>query len=280
MARNKSWFRMAKKSNDLAEIEIFDEIDPFWGVGAKEFKARLDEVRDAKSIRLLLNSPGGSVFEGLAIYNILKDVRAKLDVEVVGLAASIASVVAQAGKTLVMGEGSYYMIHNPWTLMVGGASDLRSTADLLDKIKGDLVGIYATNSGLSEDEIAAMMDEETWLGAAEAVEKGFASGMADYGDVAARAASFPISRYKFNHAPTALADASASQSISTIRDFEGFLRDSGFSKPEAVALASQGWKAMERGEPDFMETRGEPAPKSGIKPSLLIAEIEVNEGVI
>lgn len=244
--KNKSWFSMVKKSDEVAEISIFDEIDPFWGIGPKQFKDELDEVRGAKSIKLLLNSPGGSVFDGMAVYNLLSSVRDKLDVEVIGLAASISSIIAMAGKSLAIAEGAYLMIHDPFTVTVGGAEDLRKTADLLDTMKGEFIAIYAKKSGLEDKEISKMMDDETWFTASQAVEKGFADSIEDYGEVAANASRFNLAKYGFGHAPQMLADSTEEKKVTTPRELEGILRDAGFSKAEAVAIASQGFKALDR----------------------------------
>lgn len=278
MARNKSWFKMLKQSADVAEIEIFDEIDSFWGLGPKEFKARFDEVKDAKTIKLQLNSVGGSVFDGMAIYNILATARDRLEVEIVGLAASISSIIALAGNKLTMAEGSYFMIHNPWTFVAGGADDLRKTADLLEKMKGEFVSIYEKNSTISAEKIGELMDAETWMTAAEAVEMGFADDTADYGELAAKV-TIPASRYGFNKIPDALACAGDGNHVATVRELESLLRDAGgFSKRDAVAIASQGWKALGRGDPDAEDgaQRGDPARVQNDSLEMLIREREID----
>lgn len=258
MSRNKSWFKMETKSPDLAEIEIFDEIDSFWGMGPKEFKAKFDEIKSAKTIKLLLNSPGGSVFDGMAIYNILAAERPKLEIEVLGLAASIASIIALAGSKLTMAEGSYYMIHSPWTLAMGDSEELRKTADILDKMGGEFEKMYTAKTGLSADEIKKMMADETWLTASEAVDKGFADETKDYGQIAAKISGCAIAK-NFVHIPEALAKAGEPKQITNPRDLENLLRDAGgMSKSEAVAIVANGWKAVARGEPAAVE-RGEPA---------------------
>lgn len=250
MARTKGWFRMEKKSAEYAEIEIFDEIDAFWGIGPKEFKERFDEIKDAASIKLLLNSPGGSVFDGMAIYHLLEKERDRLEVEVVGLAASIASIVALAGSRMTVAKGAYYMIHNPWTLVMGGAEDLRKTADTLDKLKADFVSIYRDWSGLEEPAIVEMMDAETWMTSAEAVANGFAEGEEDYGDVAARASAFGLKKYGFAKVPEALTSGDTLKKVSTPRELESLLRDAGgLSKNEAVKIVADGWKALSQGDP-------------------------------
>lgn len=275
--KTKSWFSMASKSDEVAEISIFDEIDPFWGIGPKQFKDELDKVRGAKSIKLLLNSPGGSVFDGMAVYNLLASVRDKLDVEVIGLAASIASIIAMAGKSLTVAEGAYLMIHDPFTLAVGGADDLRKTADLLDTMKGEFVAIYAKRSGLSDTEIADMMSEETWFTASEAVDKGFADGVEEYGEVAANASRFNLAKYGFGNTPSMLAESGEGKKITTPRELEGILRDAGFSKSEAVAIASRGLKALDRrdseeGDQRESEVRAETSEQIKIRMNALLEE--------
>lgn len=244
MGIKSKWFAIDAKS-EAAEISIFDEIGGY-GVSVSEFKDAFDLIREQKDIRLLLNSPGGSVTEGMALYNLLVGIRAKLTVEVLGVAASIASIVALAGRELVMGEGSYYMIHNPWTITWGDADQLRKDAEVLDKMRGELVNIYVSRSGLSAKEVGQMMDDETWLTADEAKAKGFASSVLR--TTKAAALSFDLARIGFQHTPRALVSHPSAKDIKTIRDFENFLRDAGFSKPEAEALASSGFKALRRGD--------------------------------
>jgi ATP-dependent Clp endopeptidase proteolytic subunit ClpP len=275
MARNKAWFRMEKKSDDYAEIEIFDEIDAFWGIGPKEFKAKLDEIKGAKSIKLFLNSPGGSVFDGMAICNILAAHRDKLDIEVVGLAASIASIIALAGRKLTMAEGSYYMIHNPLTIMIGDANELRKTADLLDKMKGEFISTYKKKSGKDEQEISDMMDAETWLTASEAIEAGFADDSEDYGQIAAKLDGCKIAKH-FARVPEEIARNKQATKLQSPRDLEDLLRDSGgMSRSEAVAIVASGWKALEQGEPAKSE-QGEPAKKPTIDNAIKRREAEID----
>lgn len=241
MIRTK-WYSLDIKA-EAAEISIFDEIGGF-GVSVSDFKAQFDAVKGAKAIKLYINSPGGSVTEGMAIYNILAAVRDKLDVEVIGLAASMASIVALAGKSLTMDEGTYLMIHNPWTITWGDADQLRKDADVLEKMQGEIVSIYAAHSNKSADEVQTMMDEETWLTAQEALDAGFAS---EIKQSLKAAALYDVSRIGFKHAPRALSAPRADfRAAQTVRDFESFLRDAGATRAEAAALASGGWKTLQR----------------------------------
>ena len=130
------------------------------------------------TIRVHINSPGGFVTEGVAIFNALKQHPARVVVTIDALAASMASAVAMAGDEIVMPANAVMMIHNPWTGSVGDAEQLRKDAEALDKMAASLVTIYADRSGLSEQEVVAIMDQETWLAAEEAVEMGFADRVA------------------------------------------------------------------------------------------------------
>lgn len=198
----KTWYRMEQKE-DVAEISIFDEIGG-WGISAKDFKADLDRVRGSKKIKLLLNSPGGEIFAGMAVYNLLAGFREKIFVEVMGVAASIASVVALAGKELVMAEGSYLMIHEASGFVFGDARDMRKTAEVLEKFNAQIAGIYANNSNLSKEEAAAAMQEETWYTAEEAIANGFADRVEAYAPIEARAFNFGALNYR--HVPKTLID--------------------------------------------------------------------------
>jgi ATP-dependent Clp protease, protease subunit len=169
----KNWYSIKAKSDQkTAEISIYDEIG-YWGVTAKQFIGDLKAV-DATTIKLAINSPGGAVFDALAIYNALRQHPAAVEVTIMGVAASAASVIAMAGDTIVMPENAFMMIHNPLNMAYGNADDLREMADVLDKIGASLIGIYARRTGLPDDEIKALLDAETWLNAEEAVTKGFA----------------------------------------------------------------------------------------------------------
>ena len=135
---NRPWFKMQARGADEAELTIFDEIGG-WGQTVDDFKRSVDGVKDKAKIRLLINSPGGVVTDGWAVFNILSRIKDKLTVEVVGLAASMASVIALAGRELVMDRGTYLMIHEPWTFAIGSSEELRKMADVMDTMKADIV---------------------------------------------------------------------------------------------------------------------------------------------
>lgn len=164
---------------DEAVVRIYDEIW-FLGVNALDLAADLDEIT-APNIRVEINSPGGDVWDGVAIYNALRAHPAKVTTRVDGIAASIASVIAQAGDHRVMLGGSQMMIHNAWGLTVGDHGDHEDMASMLMHQDDVIAGIYAQRSGGAKDDFKALMDAETWLTAEAAVELGLADEVIDPG---------------------------------------------------------------------------------------------------
>lgn len=163
----KSWFNMSAK-NGTAEIDIFDEIGMF-GISAAVFKAQFDDLGDIKNIGIKMNSPGGDVIDGFAIYNLLNESKANVEVVIYGYAASIASVIAMAADKITMHENTFMMIHNPWMYTMGSSEDLRKDADLLDKMKANAITAYRTHAkDLSDDDISKFMDDESWFTAKDA----------------------------------------------------------------------------------------------------------------
>lgn len=178
--------KIQMKAPRHAEIELYDEIDHFdwFGVSAKTFRQALNELKEVDEITLRINSYGGDVFDGKAIYNALRNHEAAIRVEIDGVAASAASVIALAGETVHVGAGAMIMIHNAWAVAAGDHNELRKHADTLEKIRDESAELYARRSGQSVDEIKRLMDEETWFSGAEAVAFGLADSHDD-GDVAA-----------------------------------------------------------------------------------------------
>jgi len=181
----KNWYSIQDRADQPAEISVFDEIGA-WGVSAKQFIGELKAI-DATSIKLAINSPGGSVFDALAMYNALRQHPANVEVTVLGIAASAASLLAMAGDTIIMPENAFMMIHNPWAVAAGNADELRDFAATLDIIATSLVGTYVARTGLPEDEIKQLLADETWLTAEDAVAKGFATEMSEVLRIAASA---------------------------------------------------------------------------------------------
>lgn len=167
----------------MNELLIYSDIgESFFGdsVSAISVKAQLDKM-PAGDLSVRINSPGGSVFDGFAIYNLIKQYKGTVTVYVDGLAASAASVVAMAGEKIIMADNALMMIHDPWAMSMGTAEEMRQTASLLDKIKDSIVGTYVSRTGLDAADVAAMMEAETWMNVAEAKEKGFATDSVDGG---------------------------------------------------------------------------------------------------
>ena len=176
---NQSWFSIKSSAKDTAEISIYDEIG-FCGVTAQRFAKDLKALGDnLKQINLHIHSPGGDVFDGIAIYNLMKNHPANKTVYIDGLAASMASVIAMVGDTVIMPENAMMMIHKPWGIQGGDAEDMRKYADLLDKVENTLIPAYTAKTGKTPEELAEMLSEETWLNAKECVEHGFADKLAE-----------------------------------------------------------------------------------------------------
>ena len=189
---NNKWFNIQGKATDaVAEVYIFDEIGAY-GITAQDFISEMKEYKDTP-VNLRINCIGGDVFDGMAMYNIIKKREAKTTAYIEGIAASMGSVIALAADEVVMAENSLFMIHNAWGGAMGGAEDMRKTASVLEKISGEIASIYKRKTRLSLDRINDMMDEETWFNAEEAYELGFVDTISDSIKVAAK---YDVSKFK------------------------------------------------------------------------------------
>jgi ATP-dependent protease ClpP protease subunit len=175
-SENRVWYRIENHGTS-ADIYIYDEIGWF-GCTAQDFVAALSQVNSSQ-MTLHINSPGGDVWDGIAIYNALLSHPAKVDVVVDGLAASIASVIAMAGDTVKMGVGAQMMVHEASGGAFGPAGFLRQTADLLDKATGNIAAFYARKAGGTVEDWLAVMAAETWYNADEAVSAGLADSIVE-----------------------------------------------------------------------------------------------------
>ena len=184
------WYSIENKADNSVEISIYDEIGDF-GTSAKEFIEEVKSVGDG-DITLRINSVGGSVFDGLAIYNTLRSHSGFVSIKIEGLAASISTVIAMAGDSIEMSENGFFMIHNPFGKSAGEAGDMRKTADLLDKIKEEIMEIYSKRTSLTFGELSDMMDNETWLSSQEAMDMGFIDKITEPMKIAA---SFDLSKF-------------------------------------------------------------------------------------
>jgi ATP-dependent protease ClpP protease subunit len=183
---------LAAKDNSPAEILVHGPIGKsFWsneGISGKEFTDALNEIPVGQKVNVGVNSQGGAVNEGLAIYNAIKRRAGDVTVRIDGYALSIASVFPLAAGKVISPKSSIWMIHNAWLMSDGNAKQLRKDADMLDKHDKTLVGIYADKTGKKEKEIAAAMEEETWMSGEEAQSWGLADEMDDTDTENAKAA--------------------------------------------------------------------------------------------
>ncbi|WP_309138302.1 head maturation protease, ClpP-related [Parageobacillus sp. VR-IP] len=201
--KTKFWeIKMSADGSNSADIFIYGDIVSYqWDetdTSAASFKKDLDAVGDVDTINLYINSPGGNVFEGVAIHNMLKRHKAKINVYVDALAASIASVIAMAGDTIHMPKNAMLMIHNPWTWTYGNAAELRKVADDLDRIGNSVKQTYLQKAGdkLTEERLQEMLDAETWLSADEAYEHGLCDVVLEASQIAASISDELFSQYK------------------------------------------------------------------------------------
>lgn len=254
LARQKS--EVKAQGNELmlygAIGSYFDEID------GKRTVEQISAMTGDITVRV--NSPGGDVFDGIAIMNALKahgEKKGKVTVIVEALAASIASVIAiGAADELIMSEGAYLMIHKPWTIGIGDDEEFEHTAGVLRQIGGTIAEIYARKTGKSKDEMFALMAAETWMDGTAALQMGFADSSLTEETAAVldcighpagkESSAFDLSVFK--NVPEDLRIAAKGAKPTTIRDFEKILRNAGFSRSEARAVASNGFGALDQRE--------------------------------
>ncbi len=166
-----TWYNFKALSSSAAVLTIFNEIGAF-GITAAQFAQDLANAGSVTELTVKINSPGGSVSDGVAIFNAIKSHPARVTVEIDGWALSIGSFIAMAGDHIRMASNGMMMIHNPWTTAAGNAADLRKMADVLDKTRDTLLAAYG-RSKKSESELIALLDAETWFDGAEALAAGF-----------------------------------------------------------------------------------------------------------
>jgi len=217
------------EASDDRTISILDVIGYDWwtgeGVTAKRIAGALRNLGPGP-VTVSINSPGGDMFEGLAIYNLLREHDGDITVKVLGLAASAASVIAMAGDTVQIARAGFLMIHNCWVLAIGNRHDLREVADTMEPFDAAMADIYAARTGLSVEEIQKQMDGETWINGSSAVDQGFADEL------------LPSDQVK----------QGGEKKASAVRRLEAALRNSGMPKSEAMKLISE-----------FKSSAGDPA---------------------
>lgn len=225
----------ADSGNDEAEILIYGDIGYGWydeGITGESITKEINAI-EADTINVRINSGGGLVFEGMAIYNAIARHSAKIIVHVDSIAASIASVIAMAGDEIRIAEGAHIMIHKPWSFAMGDAAAMRKEAEILDKLEKGIIDIYAARTDADRGELEAWVAAETWFTGQEAVDAGFADEMVPAKKK--KAASSALLNL-FKNTPQNLL---ASSSTPEIREFETFLRDAeGLSQAQAKRIAA------------------------------------------
>lgn len=223
---------------DVIGFDIFDD-----GVTARRIAAALRRIGD-RPVQVVINSPGGDVFEGLAIYNLLREHPQPVTVHVVGLAASAASIVAMAGDEVRIGRAAFLMIHNAWVVAQGDRNGLREIADWLAPFDDAMADVYAQRSGMEQSEISRMMNDETWIAGPDAVERGLADGLLERDEVAIEPREGNGQARRVERAFDALA-ARAQMPRREARELLAAIRNSGKpgaahdDKPGAVDIAAE-----------------------------------------
>jgi len=231
----------------IAEVFLYDVIG-IWGIEAETF-AREIAALNVELLRVRINSPGGDVFDGVAIHNAIARHPARTESWIDGLAASAASYIALAADEVIMVENALLMIHDPWSIAIGSASVMRKEADILDTVAEVILGIYAKQTGLSREALLGLMADETWFNAEKALEEGFVDRIAEAKEVAApeeetTAAQFTLNMFKntpdrYRH-PVRDARGPGPQGV------EAALRDAGYSRRDAKAIVAGGIKQLGR----------------------------------
>lgn len=239
-------YQLKAESKDRAELMIYDTIGESFvtgeGLTARSFAKDLKNAGDVKNIDVRINSVGGSVFDGQAIYSQLRNHPANVTVHVDGAALSAASVIAMAGDEIKMAENAVMMIHEPWSIAMGSASTMRKEADVLDKLRDTISSVYAARTGKDKEEIDSLLSAETWMDATEAVDMGFADSITPTKKAAASAAmpdglNVP-ERFRsfFNHKPQPENSDMATETLMTPADYAA-------ANPDAVKdWVNQGFK--------------------------------------
>lgn len=219
-----------EKDRDERTIGIYDVIgEDFWSGGgftAKRMSAALRALGKGP-VTVAINSPGGDMFEGIAMYSMLREHAGDVTIKVMGLAASAASVIAMAGDEVKIARPAFLMIHNCWLMAIGNRHDLRDIADQIEPFDAAMADVYAARTGDDPKQMAKLMDRETWIGGSAAVDQKFADALLDSEEVK---------------------KSDSKTNAAAVRRLESALRSSGMSKAEAMKLIS-----------DFKSSSGDPA---------------------
>jgi ATP-dependent Clp protease, protease subunit len=219
-----------------ATITILDQIGEDYygeGVSSKRIAAALRAIGD-RDVTVVINSPGGNYFEGLSIYNLLREHKGSVTVKIVGIAASAASVIAMAGDTIKIARAGFLMIHNAWVIASGNRHSLRDVADWLEPFDATAVDIYHARTGIDGTTLAAMLDREAWIGGKDAIDQGFADDFLDADEIDA----------------SQDAKASSASELRAERRLDQLLKVSGISRSEQREIVA----ALKGGKPGAAPT--------------------------
>ncbi|MFH0980863.1 MAG: head maturation protease, ClpP-related [Planctomycetota bacterium] len=230
--------KIENKAADEATIYLYDEIS-FWGINAGDFVQGLAAI-DASTIHLRVNSPGGNVYDGTAIYQALNEHPAHIVAHIDGLCASIAAEIVMACDEIRMAESGRFMIHDTWSIVIGGAEDMRREADFLVGMNETCAATYVARTGADADQVREWMAAETWFTAQEAKDAGFVDAIEPLKTAPKALKVFDLSA--FANTPAELKD----REPPTERDLEKVLRDAGLSRTEAKSILAEGLKAAPR----------------------------------
>ena len=224
-----TWYDI-QASNETTEIKIFDVIGwPF--IEAFDFCSDLDKI-NTKNIKVNINSPGGDVFDGIAIYNALLDHQAHVTTYVSGLAASMASIIAMAGAERQIARSAFMMVHSPWAFSMGNADEMEKEAKILRKIENTMADVYALKTGKNQTQMLQVMKDETWYTGQESVDAGFSEKIC-FDDKDQKQAKFDLSM--FSRAPAVAGET-------TKRQIERVLtQDAGLTRSQARELMQNGY---------------------------------------
>lgn len=215
---------------DERTIGIYDVIGEDWWTGGGFTSKRMAGALRALGkgpVTVAINSPGGDMFEGIAMYSMLREHPGEVTIKVMGLAASAASIIAMGGDEVQIARPGFLMIHNCWLLVAGNRHELRDVATQIEPFDAAMADVYAARTGDPVEEMAKLMDRESWIGGSAAVEQGFADALLD---------------------GEAIKKGDAKASAAAVRRLESALRASGMSKAEAMKLISE-----------FKSSAGDPA---------------------
>jgi ATP-dependent Clp protease protease subunit len=211
----------AESADQDRSISIYDVIgQDYWtgeGVTARRIAAALRQMGPGPVV-VNVNSPGGDMFEGLAIYNLFREHDGEITMKVLGVAASAASIIVMAGDTVQIARAGFLMIHNCWIMAVGNRHDLREYADTIEPFDFAMADVYAARTGKTAKDVGKMMDAESWIGGTAAIDQGFADEYLPSDQVTQK---------------------EGKASASAVRRIEAALRASGLPKSEAMRMISE-----------------------------------------